>query len=95
MKFTDKTFIDTINAEIANSNNGDSIAKMEIVREFFTNANFRQLLSDTTFEIINSAARLPIVVDGSGRVVNNPHECPECQAHSPAQGRHFVGCSRR
>ena len=40
----------TINNAIAEETDADTIAKMEIVREFFTNASFRRFVSDQSWE---------------------------------------------
>ena len=48
--FTDQDFKDGIHAEIAKLDDKDEIAQLEIVREYYTNPEFRQKLSDCVFE---------------------------------------------
>jgi len=42
-------FAEIVNAEIAKENNGDRVANLEIIREYFTNDSFREYMEDASF----------------------------------------------
>ena len=48
--FTDADFRNGVNQEIADTTDADKIAKLEIIREYFTNPEFRAKLEEVTFE---------------------------------------------
>lgn len=47
--FTDADFKNGINQEIANTTDADQIAKLEVIREYFTNPEFRAKMEEVTF----------------------------------------------
>ena len=47
--FTDADFKNGINQEIANTTDADKIARLEVLREYFTNPEFRAKLEEVTF----------------------------------------------
>ena len=46
-------FVKVMNDHIANENNADQIAKLELIREYFSNDDFRSGLADMIYAQIN------------------------------------------
>ena len=50
---TDQEFRDIVNGVIANESDPDEVAKLELVREYFSNPDFRQWMSDTVYRLVS------------------------------------------
>ena len=44
-------FVEIINAEISKEQNGDRVADLEIIREYFTNDAFKAYMEEATFRV--------------------------------------------
>lgn len=53
MELTTDTIRNAIDAAIANTEDADRIARLELAREYFTNPDFRQALEDHTWNALN------------------------------------------
>jgi hypothetical protein len=53
MKMTNEQARDIFNQAIASTTNADQIARLEVVREFLTNPEFRKNLSDFVWSTLN------------------------------------------